>query len=231
MPSALEEYRRGVKLSLPIAVAIVPFGLIVGITAEQVGFGPVLGVGSSAIIFAGASQLAAMTLLGEGAAIGVSVATALVINVRFVMYSASLRRHFAHIARWQRLAFSYLLTDQAYAVAITDYPNDPPPAVRPHRHWFYFGVGSPLWLDWMVTTTVGYLVGAAVPESWSLEFAVVLVFVALIFPAVTDRATGIAAVVGGVAALLANPLPLELGLPVGAVAGITAGVITEWVGS
>jgi len=208
-------------------IAIIPFGLIVGITAAKVGFGPVLGIGASAIVFAGASQLAAMALYADQAAIIVAVATALVINARFVMYSAALRTHLQHAPAPARIALSYLMTDQAFALSIVDFPPQPPDEVRPNRHWFYVGVAFPLFVDWMITTAIGYAAGAAVPDSWGLEFAVVLVFLALIFPAVTDRPSVVAALAAGVTAVAASSLPYRLGLPVAAVVGIAAGVIAE----
>jgi len=227
MLSSRDEFWRGFRQVIPVMIAVIPFGLIVGITAEKVDFGPVLGISSSAIIFAGASQLATMALFADGAAIVVVVATALIINARFVMYSASLLPHLQHLSRPKRLALSYLMTDQAYALSVVDFPVEPPHEVRPNRHWFYIGVAVPLFFLWMITTAIGYAAGASVPDSWSLEFAVVLVFLALIFPTVTDRPTVVAALAAGVTALVASPLPFQLGLPVAAVVGIAAGVTAE----
>src|SRR5439155_1015450 len=67
------------------------------------------------------------------------------------------------------------------------------------RHWFFLGAGATLWTTWQVSTAIGLYVGARIPASWNLEFALPLTFVALVVPAVTDRATAAAAVAALVA--------------------------------
>lgn len=224
MATPIREFTAGTRIALPVVLGIIPFGLVVGVTATESGLPPGLGVAISAIVFAGASQLATVQLLDAAAAVPVIVLTALVINLRFVMYSAALEPHVRGIRRLVRLSMAYLLTDQAFAISLVSWSQRPD---RPHHQWFYFGVALPLFAMWMITTVIGVYAGALVPESWGLGFAVALVFMALVFPAVTDRASAAAAVAAGVAALLADPLPLNLGLPIAALAGIATGMIAE----
>jgi 4-azaleucine resistance transporter AzlC len=215
----------GVTAMAPLLLGIIPFGLIFGVAAVESGIGGGAGIGLSVFVFAGAAQLATVELIGSDTAPAVIVATALVINARHLMYSASLAPRFRGLSRWGRIGVAYLLTDQGYAVSITEYR-------RRHldlrdRVAFYVGAALALWLTWQICTAVGIVVGAGVPDSWSLDFAVPLVFLALLVPAVTDRSSAAAAAAAGTVAALAAGLPLNLGVMVGAAAGIVAGVITE----
>ena len=120
---------------------------------------------------------------------------------------------------------AYLLTDQAYAVSVMEFRNDD----STNRRWYYLGVATPLWVTWQAATVAGILLGSEVPASWHLEFAVPLVFLAVLVPAVTDRTTVVTAVVGGAVAVAAHGLPFNLGLLTAAVAGIAAGLLVEEV--
>lgn len=216
------DVRTGVRDTLPLLLGIIPFGLVAGIAAVNAGLGLEHAIGFSVLVFAGASQLAAIELLGENTPLAVIVVTAVVINLRMMMYSASIAPHLRdQPARWKAL-MTYVLTDQAYALSIARYR-----ASDIDRRWYYLGVALTLWVVWQVTTIAGVLLGAGVPGSWGLEFAVPLVFLALLVPAMEDNPTIIAGLAGGAIAVLAGGLPLNLGLLVGATVGIATGVLVE----
>jgi Predicted branched-chain amino acid permease (azaleucine resistance) len=213
----------GITDSLPVLLGIIPFGLIAGIAAVEAGLSPAQAIGMSAIVFAGASQLAAIELLGESAPVVVVIVTAVVINLRLLMYSASIAPYLSQLSRVTRTGLAYLLVDQVYAMSIAQYQSD----IDRSRPRYYVGLGLSLWTVWMATTTVGAIVGTGVPESLELSFAVPLVFLALLMPAMKDRGTTVAGVVGGTVGVTAAGLPLNLGLPAGAVAGILAGLLAD----
>lgn len=203
-------------------VGIVPFGLVVGVAAVDAGLTPLQTVATSVVIFAGASQLAAVDLLGRDAAPAVVVLTAAVINVRMVMYSASVAPRLRAFPRRLRPLCSYLLTDMAYAATMAE---DESAATV----WYYLGLAGSIWAVWQVATVAGVALGRGIPPEWELTFAVPLVFVGLLVPAVTDRPRLVAALVGGGVAVLGAPLPFNLGLVAGALAGVGAGVAAERV--
>lgn len=213
----------------PILLGIVPFGLIAGISAVSVGLTPVHGVGMSILVFAGAAQLAALQLIGGDAPFLVVAATALIINARFVMYSASLAPHFHGASTGRKALLAYLLTDQAYAFSIRRYAERGEPISA--RLSYYFGAAITLWVTWQTATAVGAFLGASIPEAWSLDFAIPLVFIALLVPAIRDRADGAAAGVAAVLAVMLIGLPYNLGLPLAAAVGIVAGITVERVRS
>ncbi|RLM56856.1 branched-chain amino acid ABC transporter permease [Halobellus sp. Atlit-31R] len=219
--------RRGVRDVAPILVGIVPFGLVAGAAAIDAGLTPLQAVGLSVVVFAGASQLAAIDLLGSNAELLVVVVTGLVINLRMLMYSASIAPHFRPLRIWWKSLCSYVLTDQAYALSIARYTDvDLDPA---ERRQYYFGAAASLWIVWQCCTIIGIVVGARIPDSWGLDFAVPLVFLSLLVPAVSTQPKLVAAAVGGGVAVAGEVLavPFNLGLVAGGLAGVVAGVIAD----
>lgn len=214
----------GIRAVAPLLVGVAPFGLIFGVTAAGSALGGSLGYATSVIIFAGAAQLATVQLFTEGAATAVIIATALVINARHLMYSAALAPHFREFPPAWRFGLPYVLTDQAFAVSIIRYEAESDPT---YRRWFYLGGALALWVTWQISSAAGVILGASVPASWSLDFAIPLVFLALLIPALRTRPSVAAAVVGGLVALLAHDVAYNLGLIIGALAGIGAGVFVE----
>lgn len=215
-------FRAGAASVAPLLLGVAPFGIVAGAAVVDAGFHAAENVGFSMVIFAGAAQLAALDLLAEDAPAIVAIATVLVINARHVMYSAALAPFFAAKPLRHRALAAYLLTDQAFAVTVTRLNAQP--AFVP---WlaYYFGAAVTLWATWQVATTAGVVVGGAVPDSVPLEFAVPLTFLALLVPSVVDRPTLTAAVAGAAVATVAAPLAWNLGMLLGATAGIAAGYV------
>ena len=213
--------RRGAVAIGPIALGVMPYGLIAGYAAIDIGLRIAEAVGFSVFFFAGAAQLAAIDLLGAGAPVGVVLLTVLVINARLVMYSASLAPHLSTEPVGRRGLAAYLLSDHAFAVAIVPISGAPG---RIMPLWYYLGAALPLWACWQLWTILGAVAGSAIPDGLQLGFAVPLAFLALLVPAITDRPTLVAAVVAGAVATSTVELPANLGMPLGAVAGIAAGV-------
>ena len=216
----------GSKAVSPLLIGVVPFGLVFGVVAADSVIGPALAWATSFIIFGGAAQLATIQLLDEGVVAVVVIATALVIGSRHVMYSAALVPYFQHFPRWSRFVLPYVLTDQAFGVSMVRFQDLDDPV---EQRWFFTGAAVTLWISWQLSTLIGVLVGAQLPEALSLEFAIPLVFIALLVLTVRTRPELVAALVGGAAAVIAAPAPLGLGLIVGALAGVAAGVVAHRV--
>ena len=231
---ARAELAAGARAVAPMLVGVIPFGLVAGATPATTGLGGGTSIGLSTIVFAGASQLAAADVLADGGSALVAVVAACTINLRMLLYSASLAPHLTHVPLRRRLFMAYLLTDQAYAVSITRWSSEPVSdddggTGDPSRRVpYYLGAALTLWVSWQVCTVVGVLIGAAVPSSLPLDFAVPLVFLVLLVPAITSRpATVAAAIGGGTAVLSAEAGAGHLAVLVGALAGIGAGALAE----
>ncbi len=212
--------RMGLRDGAPIALAVVPFGAIVGVSAVQVGLNGLEAIAMHYLVFAGASQLAAYRLIQVGAPVLIILATTALINLRFTLYSAVLQRYLAHESRWWRVALAYSMTDQGFALAAHRLAADDPPA---SARDYILGSGFPIWLVWTVSAVAGVLLGTAVPRSWHLDFAVPLVFLALLVSTLRGRPAMLAALVGGLGSVLLAGLPLSIGMLAGASLGILAG--------
>ncbi len=235
-PTARPELVAGARAVAPMLIGVIPFGLVAGATPATTGLGGEAAIGLSTIVFAGASQLAAADALADGASAAVAVVAACTINLRLMLYSASLAPHVAQVPLRRRLLMGYVLTDQAYAVSITRWTTDadaeaaggPPAPGLDRKLPYYFGAAVTLWGNWQVCTILGVLIGSALPESLPLDFAVPLVFLVLLVPAITSRPAGVAAGVGGGIALVAAEAGAShLSVLFGALAGIVAGAVAE----
>lgn len=223
-----EELAAGARAVAPMLVGVVPFGLVAGATPVTTDLGGDVAIGLSTIVFAGASQLAAIDVLADGGAAFVAIVAACTINLRILLYSASLAPHLAGERLGRRLLMAYLLTDQAYAVSITRWTEEGDRGDPARRVPYYLGAAVLLWSSWQVATITGVLVGSAVPEEVPLGFAVPLVFLVLLVPAITSRPAWVAAAVGGLGAVVgAEAGTGNLSVLVGALAGIAAGAVAE----
>ncbi len=218
------EAAAGAAAIAPMLLGAVPFGLAVGAAPVAGGLHGWDALGFSTVVFAGASQLAAIGVLTGHGSVLLAVLVAWTINLRFVLYSASLAPYLAEVTTGRRLGAAYLLTDQAYAVAVSRWSSGP----HGHRLAFYLGAAVPLWFAWQAATLAGVLVGSSVPESVPLDFALPLVFLVLLVPLVTTRPAAVAAAVGGLGAVVAGEWGAgNAAMIVGAVVGIAAGTVAE----
>jgi len=222
-----EQYRNfwaGVRAEIPLLIGVFPFGMIYGALALGAGLSKPASQMMSSVVFAGSAQFIAAQLFHDSVPGFVIVLTIAVVNLRHMLYSASLAPYLASLStRWKAL-LSYLLTDEAYAPSIVHYEND---GSTQSGHWFLLGAGLSLWLVWQVSTALGIFLGSAIPESWSLDFALPLTFIAMVMPVLKNRPAVAAALSAGITSLLAYSLPYRLGLILAALVGIVVGTFLE----
>jgi len=222
---SLTEARAGAAAIAPMLVGVVPFGLVAGAAPVAQGFDGWSAVGLSTIVFAGASQLAIVDVLARDGSALVAILAALAINLRMLLYSASLAPYLAHVPTRRRLAAAYLLNDQDFALSVSRWAGDDR---TDGRLSFYMGAAVLIWAAWLAATVIGVVVGSAVPDAVPLDFAVPLVFLVLLVPVLTDRPAVTAAATGGTAAVMvAEAGAGSLATIAGAVAGIAAGAIVD----
>lgn len=238
MASRSREFLTGCRDELPLQFGCIPFGLLYGIAAINAGISPWLAQLGSAIVFAGASQLVIVQMIAAGAAALPIGTTLSVINLRHLLYSASVAPHVRHLSRPWRLLLAYLLTDEAYAVAILRYQRSDDnsdrqkaidrsvfnPSSQDFRHWYFLGCGFTLWFFWQISSAIGIFFGATVPPEWDIDFAVPLTFIALLALLMRQQGATATAMVAGLAAILFASLPYKLGLVVAITLGLFAGV-------
>ena len=224
MNQTLKSFWAGVRAESPLLVGVFPFGLIYGALALAAGLSPAAAQMMSSIVFAGSSQFVATQLVHDSAPGLVIVLTIAVVNLRHMLYSASVAPYIEHLPTRWKILLAYVLTDEAYAATIIHYEED---GFIPTSHWFFFGAGLSLWTTWQVSSALGIFLGTAIPSSWPLDFAAPLTFIAMVVPVCKDKPVVAAALSAGTVALLAFNLPFKLGLILAALVGILIGTVLE----
>jgi predicted branched-subunit amino acid permease len=143
--------------------------------------------------------------------------------LRFTMYSATLAPYLQKLSVWQKALLAYMLSDQAFGVSLSHFVTNE----KVNHRWFFFGAALTIWVAWQISAIIGALLGALVPASWGFDFAFPLSFMALMFGALRDRPTVVAALAGGLIAVLAKNLPYNTGLVLAIFLGIAAGTLAE----
>lgn len=224
MNNYMKSFWAGVRAEAPLLVGVFPFGLIYGALALNAGLSAAAAQMMSSIVFAGSSQFVTAQLVREAAPGLVIVLTIAVVNLRHMLYSASVAPYIKNLSLRWKVLLAYLLTDEAYAATIIHYEEED---VTPTSHWFFLGAGFSLWFIWQVSSAVGIFLGAKIPASWPLNFALPLTFIAMVMPVLKDYPVIAAALSAGFVALLAFNLPFKLGLILAALIGILVGTILE----
>jgi predicted branched-subunit amino acid permease len=217
-------FLEGARAVLPVLPGVATFGLISGVAMVGSGMTPLTAMAMSVATYAGTAQLAALQLHAAGAPLTVILFAALILNLRFALYSLTMAPHFRSSTTPRKWLYAYLLSDNGYAHFITRYASHPEEG---GKVGYYLGACTMIWTLWQASTALGVAVGAGIPTAWRLEFTVTLTFFALGISLIRDKAMAIAASTAAITAILAMDLPYRLGLLVGAAAGIAAGVVAE----
>ncbi len=215
----------GARDTIPLEVGGIPFGIIFGARAASVlTAGGTLAM--SAFVYAGSAQFIAVGLLAGGVSTPIIVLTTLVINLRHLLYSASLGPYLKHVKQRWLIPLGFWLTDETYLVVIRRYQQGLEPSLR---QWYFLGSCLSMYVMWQLSTLIGLIAGQRIkdPQSWGLDFALYVTFIGMTVPAMKSRSAVVSVIVAGTVAVLANGLPNNLGLIVAALAGVIAGMVTK----
>ncbi len=215
-----------VRVSAQTVPGLFAWGAVTGMAMVQSGLSLWQSVLMTLLVYAGSAQLAALPLIAAGAPIGVIVFTALMVNLRFVIFSAVIGPHFMHLSRWKRLWYGYLNVDLVMAFFPQRYPAHT--VGRPAGKLGYFrGLSIPNWWAWQLGTLAGILLASQIPASWGVGFAGSLALLAMTIPLVKTRPTVAGVIAASVTAVATVGWPYRLGLLLAIVLGIAAAVATE----
>lgn len=217
---------RGIADGLPFLLVIAPFGLLFGVVATEAGLNLAETMGMTVLVIAGAAQFAALQQMVADTPIVMVLATALAVNLRMAMYSASLTPWLGKAPLWKRAAVAYLLVDQSYMLAHVKFEREPRLSLA-DRLRYYFGTMILIGPAWYAATFAGALVGQAIPPEFALDFAVPITFLAMIAPMMKTLAHVASASTSVLAALAFAWLPYGTGLLVAAVAAMVVGAGVE----
>ena len=221
-----EPFWRGFRAGLPFLLVIMPFALLFGVVGTEAGLSLVQVMGFSVLVIAGASQFTAVQLMVDNAPTLIVLVTALAVNLRMGMYSASLAPHLGSAPVWQRALAAYGLVDQSYALSILEFERNPD-LNPPQRMAYFAGACIAVAPPWYLFTLLGAIGGTAIPPAFALDFAVPITFLALFAPALRTLAHVAAALTSTLVALALAGIPFNLGLIVAAVAAMLVGALVE----
>lgn len=226
-PSPFSEFITGARDTIPLVVGAIPFGLIFGTLALGSGlsFGGTMAM--SAFVFAGSAQFIALGLLtGVGTTWPLIVLTTFVVNLRHILYSATLAPHVSHLPRRWQIPLAFWLTDETFVVVANRYAQV---INSPHTHWYYLGSAILMYVNWQLCTFLGLTIGQLLPNAAALglDFAMPVTFIGMVVPYLKNRPMVASVIVSGIVALVAYPVPHQLGLMFAALAGIVTGVVVE----
>lgn len=222
-PTARQAFWQGVRDFMPLAAGMCAWALVTGVAMAKSGLLRDQAIGLGLIGFAGAAQLAALPSLVGGALV-LPMVTALMVNLRFVIYSAGLAPHLRSMPFLQRLLACYLISDMAYGVFMS---QGRPLFVSPYRGSYFLGVALTVGVLWHLACTAGILAAGAIPVQWGLEFAGTLALIALVVPMLASRPSLMGAATAALASLWLRGLPMRIGTVLAILAGIVVAVVTD----
>ena len=225
MNGKLKIFLKGVIDVSPLMIPVVPFGLIFGVLAIDVGFTPLETMGMSLIIFGGASQIVLLQLFSGGASSLVIISSVGAVNSRHLLYGAVVSEHLSDLKLIWKIIISYFLIDQAFARSNEYFKknNDE------NKYFHLVGGGATCWIIWQSTTFLGIILGAAIPEKLGLSFAIPLTFLALLIDDLRKFINLIVIIVSGFVATFGyNIIPFKAYVIVAAFIGlISATILTK----
>jgi len=219
-------FLKGIIDALPLIVGGVPFGIIFGTLSLNAGLDVWQTIGLSSIVFAGSAQFVAVGMLAAGTSLGFIVGATLIVNLRHLIYAASLLPHVKHLPQRWRIPLGFLLIDEVFAATYPRYLNN---ADCGNNHWHYLGVGVAFYVSWNVATIVGILFGANIEgiADWGLDFAMSATFIGMVMPHLVNKPMVAGVMCSGVLAVLTYSLPHKIGLVISSVAGMSVGYMLE----
>lgn len=226
--SPLSLFFEGVKDTFPLVVGAIPFGIIFGTLADTAGLSFYATMGMSLFVFAGSSQFVSLTLLASGTVWPMIVLTTFVVNLRHMLYSATMVPFYKKLNPLWKMILAFGLTDETFAVAASRYNQKDG---VPGKHYYNLGSMVFMYLNWNLCTFIGITAGKAFPEisRWGLDFAMPATFIGIVIPYLISKPMWASVITAGTVSIMAGGLPHKLGLMIAALAGVMVGVVCEKV--
>ncbi len=224
--SPLSQFFKGAKDTFPLIVGAVPFGIIFGTLATTAGLSFAATMGMSLFVFAGSSQFVCVSLVTAGTAWPMIVLTTFVVNLRHMLYGATMVPFYKKLHPLWKMVLAFGLTDETFAVAVTRYMQKDDTSNRQ-----YYNLGSMVFMytNWNLCTLIGLTAGKTFPgiSEWGLDFAMPATFIGIVIPYLVSKPMWASVITAGTVSIVAGGLPHKFGLMVAAIAGVTVGLVCE----
>ena len=225
-PTRMREFLAGARDTFPLLLGAFPFGLIYGALAITSGLSVAASMGMSLFVFAGSSQFIAVGLVAAGAPVSIIVLTTFIVNLRHLLYSATLLPHLRDLPQRWRIPLAFWLTDETFAVTVHRFAKTDS---SPFKHWYQLGSSLAMYLNWQLWCYLGVVLGDRIPNAadWGLDVAMPITFIGMVIPFVKSIPMVVCVLAAGAASLVTLGMPYKLGIIVSAFVGIIAGLVTE----
>ncbi len=223
MASRRHEFLAGAKDVFPLAAGVASLMTVWGAVALSAGIPAWMAQLMTLMVFAG-SQFIMVQLIAVGTPAGMIIAASSLLNPRHLLYSASMAPFLKELPPTWKGVLAYLLTDETFAVSNRHYQQH---GKGKYIHWYVLGARLAVWAAAQLSTAAGLFLAARLPSGWSLDFLPTLALIALLVPALKERAYGVSALTAGVAAVALAVVPLKLGLLAATAVGIASGFIAS----
>ncbi len=192
------DFKAGLADGWPMFLAYVPIAMLWGTLAAAKGFSPLEALLMSAIVYAGASQFVAIEMWADPLPILLMIFTIFIVNVRHMLYAASISRHINGIKKNWHPFLMYVLTDEAWALL------ERRALAKPLTLGYYIGVAVPLWPTWFISSAIGAYIGRKLPDPAliGLDFAFAAMFIAILAGFWKGSRTGAVIVTSALVAVL-----------------------------
>jgi predicted branched-subunit amino acid permease len=219
-------FRDGFSACAPTMLGLGAWGMVTGMAMIKSGLTIWQALGMTFLVFAGSAQLASLPLIAANVPMWVVFFTALVVNLRFVIFGAAIGPHFAHLPWYKRLWHGYFCADITMALFPRRFPTETVPKAA-GKVGFFNGIAYANWGAWQGGSVIGILLGSQIPQSWGIGYAGTLALLTITIPLVINAAALVGVVVASVVAVVAAGLPYRLGLLAAVIAGMTAAMLFE----
>ena len=226
MTTSTSAYLRGIRVSLPFLLVVLPFGALFGVVGTEAGLNLAQVMGFSIVIIAGAAQFTAVQLMQEQAPTLIVLASALAVNLRMAMYAASLAPHLGPAPGWQRVLIAYFNVDATYALSHMEFEANPAMPL-PEKVAFYMGTATVICLPWYGVTWIGAVLGQAIPPGIPIDFAIPVAFISFFAPALRTPAHVAAAMAAVILAISLQWVPHNLWILIAGAGGMAVGAEVE----
>lgn len=221
-----DAFREGWRASAATIPAVAAWGVVSGMAMVKSGMTLWQALAMTLTVYAGSAQFAVLPLLAAHAPLIVIFLTSLFVNLRFVIFSAAVAPHFAHLPWYRRLWYGYFNGDISMGFFPQRFPahtvNQPAGKLG-----FFKAICYPGWLAWQIGSVAGILLAGQIPESWNIGFAGTLALIAIMIPMIINRAALTGVIVSGGVAVAADNLPYRSGLLLAVIIGMGAAMAAD----
>lgn len=222
------EFKQGVQDMLAVTPGVCAWGVVTGVAMMKAGLPISAVLAMSLLVFAASAQLAAVPLILVGAPLWVIWLTATCVNLRFVIFSAEMRRHMLCLPWGWRLAAGYLTADMTFALMLRRHGDDLPASNCNTAPLGYFaGLCAVNWATWNASSLIGVLLSDRIPQAWGLELAGALALLGLMVTLAGTARKAVVAVASGSVALLLHDWPYRLNIVMAVLLAIALGAVWE----